>query len=80
MKEAENLSDLNSGTDKEEMLKKSRKIRAAKSFDEEFTSSSNEVSSDNDSFISKIPQLSQTAITQRRKGANVSRKGKSIIK
>jgi len=33
LKQAEETSDLNSGTDKEEILKKSRKFKAAKTID-----------------------------------------------
>lgn len=55
LKEAENISDLNSGTELDEHMKKSRKIRAAKIFDD-FTSS-DEALSDDDTFISELPQI-----------------------
>lgn len=56
MKQAEELSDLDSNTEKEEYLKRSRKVRAAKSLDTSM--SSEEIS--NDSFISELPKVPQT--------------------
>lgn len=80
LKEAENLSDLNSGTDKDEYLKNSRKLRAAKTLDE-YTS--NDEESDDDSIISelpKVPEKRRKTITNKTKGAKISRTAKSIIK
>ncbi|XP_029675888.1 uncharacterized protein LOC115243221 isoform X2 [Formica exsecta] len=71
LKEAEELSDLNSGTDRDEFLKKSRKIRAAKIFDED--TSNDEQSDDTSSLISdlpKVPEKRTNTITT--KGAKVS--------
>ncbi|XP_077282706.1 uncharacterized protein LOC143908781 isoform X3 [Temnothorax americanus] len=51
LKEAEDTSDLNSGTEKEEFLKKSRKVRAAKPID----SSNDEEEESDDSFVSELP-------------------------
>ncbi|XP_032684454.1 uncharacterized protein LOC116850360, partial [Odontomachus brunneus] len=56
LKEAEELSDLNSGTEKEEYLKKSRKIGAAKIMDT--SSSSQEML--NDDVISDILKFPNT--------------------
>lgn len=55
LKKAENESDLNSGTELDEHMKKSRKIRAAKIFDD--VKSSDEALSDDDSLISELPQI-----------------------
>lgn len=88
MKEAEELSDLNSGTEKEELLKKSRKFRAAKTVDS-LTSSNEELS--DDSFMSdlpKIPDVSTKAHSsmlivnskQEAKIAKDTQKGNSTIK
>ncbi|XP_011633937.2 uncharacterized protein LOC105425076 [Pogonomyrmex barbatus] len=55
LKDAEELSDINSGTEIKENLKKSRKIRAAKVIDK----SSNEESSDDEmALISQLPKFS----------------------
>lgn len=62
LKEAEDESDLNSGTDKYESRKKLRKIRAAKRIDES-TSSVEELS--DDSFMSEIPNM-PTVCTKKR--------------
>ncbi|XP_077256672.1 uncharacterized protein LOC143894350 [Temnothorax americanus] len=51
LKEAEDTSDLNSGTEKEKFLKKSRKVRAAKPID----SSNDEEEESDDSFVSELP-------------------------
>ncbi|XP_036139933.1 uncharacterized protein LOC105834898 isoform X3 [Monomorium pharaonis] len=57
LKDAEETSDLNSGTEREEYRKKSRKLRAAKVAD---SSSSNDDQSDA-SFLSDIPTIPTTA-------------------
>lgn len=78
LKDAEELSDLNSGTDRDEFLKKSRKIRAAKMFDED---TSNDEQSDDTSLILELPKVPEKrAITKTTRGAKVSQTGKSIIK
>jgi len=62
LKQAEDLSDLNSCTEHEEYLKKSRKIRAAKIYD----SSSEDDEQSGDSTISSLPKSPncQTDITR----------------
>lgn len=85
MKDAEELSDINSGTEIEENLKKLRKIRAAKVIDE-----SNEESSDDEmALISQLPKFSNkhfmTAETTKKalkitKDAQKGKRGKIIIK
>lgn len=55
LKDAEELSDINSGADIEENLKKSRKIRAAKIVDE--TSNDADESSDEIILVSDIPKF-----------------------
>ncbi|GAB1860856.1 DUF4806 domain-containing protein [Camponotus japonicus] len=55
LKDAEELSDINSGADIEENLKKSRKIRAAKIVDE--TSNDADESSDEMILVSEIPKF-----------------------
>lgn len=56
LKDAEQFSDINSGPDKEESLKRSRKIRAAKSIDE---SGSDDDTSDETTFTSQLPKPPQ---------------------
>lgn len=84
LKEAEVLSKLNFDTEKEEFLKKTRKIRAAKIMD---TSTSNSEELSNDSFISDVSTIlnistkrhcSMTAdIIQKSKIAKDAQKGNS---
>lgn len=78
LKQAEELSDLDSNTEKEEYLKRSRKVRAAKSLD---TSMSNEEIS-NDSFISELSKVPQTFNMNRydKKSNKTAQKSKNIIK
>jgi len=86
LKQAEDISDLNSGTDKEEILKKSRKFRAAKTIDTS-TTSNDELS--DESYISDLPNIpdvptkvynSIANITQKSKIAKDAQKGNSMIK
>lgn len=87
MKEAEELSDINSGTEKEELQKKSRKFRAAKTMDSSM-SSDEELSTD--SFISDLPKIPDVStkgnssmivdVTQNAKIAKYAQKGNSTIK
>jgi len=88
LKQAEETSDLNSGTDKEEILKKSRKFRAAKTIDTSTTS--NEELSDESHILDfpNIPDVSTKGynsinianITQKSKIAKDTQKGNSMIK
>lgn len=80
LKQAEDLSDLNSCTEHEEYLKKSRKIRAAKIYD----SSSEDDEQSDDSTILSLPKPPncQTDITRgplKRKASQIST-GKITIK
>lgn len=86
LKEAVALSDINSDTDRNESLKKSRKVRVAKIFDKD-TSSDEQSDS---SLISELPKVlekraiiacieKKTCITET-KNAKVSQTGKNIIK
>lgn len=54
MKQAEELSDLGSGSEKEANMKKSRKIRAAKIVE---TCSSNEDEQSHDNFVAGLPNV-----------------------
>lgn len=85
LKEAEELSDINSGTDIEENLKKSRKIRAAKVMDE----TSNDELTDEMELISEIPKYpnkhSVTAETTKKplqitKDSQKNKHGKTVTK
>jgi hypothetical protein len=79
LKEAEYTSDLNSGAEKKEMLKRSRKVRAAKQMDS--SSSCNEEL--DDSFISELPQIPTkkvSTVSKKRKVERSARKGKSIFR
>lgn len=80
LKQAEEESDLTSTTEKEEYLKKSRKIRAAKIVDTS-TSSSDELSDEFLREFSKIPKIDNVA-TYRNKSESQknTQKGKSTIK
>lgn len=62
VKEVEEFSDLNSGTERDKYLKKSRKVRAAKLFDSEENS---DEQSDATSLILDLPKASEkrTAVT-----------------
>lgn len=76
MKEAEELSDINSGTEREESLKKTRKVRAAKTINE---SSEDELSEEMVTLdIPKFPKYSITAETNKKtlKITNNIQKGK----
>lgn len=86
LKDAEELSDINSGTEIEENFKKSRKIRAAKVIDE---SSNDELSDDEMELISQLPKFpnkhSMTAETTKKtvevtKDAQKGKRDKIIIK
>ncbi|XP_071576472.1 uncharacterized protein [Temnothorax nylanderi] len=77
LKEAEDTSDLNSGTEKEEFLKKSRKLRAAKPID----SSNDEEEESDDSFVSELPTIPKKRcheITQNMSKNKVGRPRKDI--
>lgn len=64
MKEAEELSNINSGTEREENLKKTRKVRAAKTIDE---SSEDELSEEMVALdIPKFPKHFITAETNKK--------------
>lgn len=82
LKEVEDFSDLNSGTERDENLKKSRRNRAAKTFHDGDTSTDEQ--SDEASIISDLPNIPEnpktSRITKSYKEAKVSRTGKSIIK
>lgn len=56
LKQAEELSDINSGTDVEDILKKTRKTRAAKIIDESSNDISDELS-DEMILVSEIPKI-----------------------
>jgi len=74
LKQAELLSDLSSNTEQDEYLKKSRKIRAAKTFD---TSMSSNEESD-DSFISELPNGPTTSnMTYTKRSKKNAQKGKN---
>jgi len=79
LKQAEEMSDLNSGTDKDEYLKKSRKIRAKKEF-ESSISSSDELSDEN--LLSDLPTIPTskvfTHISKKQKMQTPVKKGKNI--
>jgi len=60
LKQAEEESDLTSNTEKEEYLKKSRKLRAAKTIDDASMSSSDELSDEFLSELSKVPKITNT--------------------
>lgn len=68
------MSDINSGTDADEFLKKFRKVRAAKMFDDD---TSNDEESD-DAFFLELPKIPQKHVHT--KNAKLSQTGKSIIK
>lgn len=83
LKRAEEESDLTSNTEKEEYLKKSRKIRAAKIIDT--SSSSNELSDKlSDDFILEIPKIPKSCDMnthiQKPKMIKDTQKSKSTIK
>lgn len=80
LKQAEEESDLTSTTEKEEYLKKSRKIRAAKIVDTS-TSSSDELSDEFLREFSKIPKIDNVAAYRNKsKSQKNTQKGKSTIK
>lgn len=70
LKDAEETSDLNSGTEREEYRKKSRKLRAAKVVD---SSSSNDDQSDA-SFLSDIPTIPTIPTTSKTTATHVPKK------
>ncbi|XP_067208564.1 uncharacterized protein [Linepithema humile] len=72
LKDAEKLSDLTSNTDRDEFLKKSRKIRAAKSVDEDNTS--NDEQSDT-SLILDLPKVPEKHAIMKTKNGKVSQTG-----
>jgi len=72
LKQTEEMSDLNSGTDKDEYLKKSRKIRAKKEF-ESSISSSDELSSD-ENLLSDLPTIPTSKVS-----THISKKQKMQI-
>jgi len=83
LKQAEEMSDLNSGTDKDEYLKKSRKIRAKKEFESSISSSdelSDELSDEN--LRSDLPTIPTskvfTHISKKQKMQTPVKKGKNI--
>ncbi|KAM0731578.1 hypothetical protein ACS0PU_002638 [Formica fusca] len=61
LKDAEELSDINSCTETEEYLKKSRKIRAAKVISE--SSNSSDELSDIDDLLKNVPKIPEKQIT-----------------
>lgn len=84
LKDAELLSDINSGTDIEEHLKKSRKIRAAKIIDE---SSNDGEFSDDMILISDIPKFpskpsittESTELFKNRKDSQIGKHSKVMV-
>lgn len=73
LKEAEEMSDLNSCTENEEYRKKSRRFRAAKVKDS--STSSNEELSDN-SFISDLPNIPNSPKRHYSTSAHIAKKQK----
>lgn len=80
MKDAEEVSEINSDTENNEYLKKSRKMRAAKIFDD---SSSNDELLEEDVLISELPEnpdrRSTTIHTVETKTAKNTGKGKNAV-
>lgn len=72
-KKAEDLSDLSSGTDNVEYLKKSRRIRAAKII-EQTTSNDEELSDDN--FISDFPNIPDVNTKEHLMSTHIAKKPK----
>ncbi|XP_067206835.1 uncharacterized protein [Linepithema humile] len=75
LKDAEELSDLTSNTDRDEFLKKSRKIRAAKSVDEDNTS--NDEQSDT-SLILDLPKVPEKHAIMKTKNGKVSQTDRNL--
>lgn len=80
LKDAEELSDLNSDTDKDEYLKKSRKIRAAETLNDDTSNDSEQSDNSLISTLPKVPEKHNYVKTKTTKNATVSQTGKSIIK
>lgn len=75
LKQVEDLSDLSSNTEREEYLKKSRKIRAAKNV----SSDSHNETSDED-LSSQFPKIPQISKDTKEKIVKDARKGKNTGK
>lgn len=79
LKQAEDVSDLTSNTEKEEYLKKSRQIRAAKIMDD--TSSNDDLSDElSDEFLNELPKMPNMTEINKQKIVENAQKGKSTKK
>lgn len=79
LKQAEDVSDLTSNTEKEEYLKKSRQIRAAKIMDD--TSSNDELLDElSDEFLNELPKMPSMTEINKQKIVENAQKGKSTKK
>jgi len=79
LKQAEDVSDLTSNTKKEEYLKKSRQIRAAKIMDD--TSSNDELSDElSNEFLNELPKMPNMTEINKQKIVENAQKGKSTKK
>lgn len=80
------MSEINSGTERDEYRKKSRKIRAAKVYD--LTSSNEEISEEENEFMLQLPNIpnkstvrnSKTGKVEQNKQTQIKQKGKSAMK